>query len=203
MAQEPSTRERIVLATVEALEAEGMAALTIRGIAERAGVNVAAVNYHFGSKERLLEAVMEQTLQHGLWESLDELRAAVAAAPTGEVRAAVRAYLREFAGNMVRYPRLTEAHFHDALTRQAYEGTAVREFDRFMAEMFDVVRPALRSGTEPEQRATLAQLWYALIGTTIMPRLLTDFLGAHPPAEPADPPLPAGYLDRLLDTFLA
>jgi AcrR family transcriptional regulator len=203
MAQEPSTRERIVLATIETLEAEGMAALTIRGIAERAGVNVAAVNYHFGSKDRLLDAVMEQTLRHGLRESLDELRDAVTAARAGGEATAVRNYLREFAGNMIRYPRLTEAHFHDALTRQAYEGTAVREFNRFMTELFDVVRPALPPGTEADQRATLAQFWYALIGTTVMPRLLEDFLGSGDTPLPSDPPLPAGYLDRLLDTFLA
>lgn len=193
-----STRERILLATIEGLEQEGMAALRIRSIAERAGVNVAAVNYHFGSKARLLEAVMAQTRQHGLWESLEELRQAVAGAGEG-VAGAVRAYLREFVGNMVRFPRVTEAHFHDVLTRQDYDAPTVAEFNQFMAAMFQVVRPALKPGTEAEQRASLAQLWYALIATTIMPRLFGSFLGEGP----GEDPLPPGYVDRLLDAFLS
>jgi AcrR family transcriptional regulator len=45
-----------ILDTAEALFAEaGPAAVTLRSIAAAAGVNVAAVNYYFGSKEKLFE----------------------------------------------------------------------------------------------------------------------------------------------------
>lgn len=60
-----ATREQILAVTLAFIQQEGLSALTIRAIAERAGVNVAAVNYHFGSKEALVQEVM-LTLTVGL-----------------------------------------------------------------------------------------------------------------------------------------
>ncbi len=58
-----STRERI-LSTAEQLFAEsGIAATSMRSITAMARVNLAAVNYHFGSKEALIEAVYERRLE--------------------------------------------------------------------------------------------------------------------------------------------
>ena len=58
-----STRDRI-LSTAEQLFAEsGIAATSMRSITSVARVNLAAVNYHFGSKEALIEAVYERRLE--------------------------------------------------------------------------------------------------------------------------------------------
>lgn len=54
------TRERIVRAA-EILFAEvGFASTSLRQITEMAGVNLAAVNYHFGSKENLLVEILDR-----------------------------------------------------------------------------------------------------------------------------------------------
>lgn len=45
------TRENIINATLKIIGEEGFQNVTIRKIASIAGVNVAAVNYHFGSKD--------------------------------------------------------------------------------------------------------------------------------------------------------
>lgn len=61
MAQ-PGTVDRI-LDTAEVLFAQkGFAETSLRAITSRAGVNLAAVNYHFGSKEALIQAVFERFL---------------------------------------------------------------------------------------------------------------------------------------------
>lgn len=61
MAQ-PDTVVRI-LDTAEHLFAErGFAETSLRTITSRAGVNLAAVNYHFGSKKSLIQAVFERFL---------------------------------------------------------------------------------------------------------------------------------------------
>ena len=57
-----ATREQIIAVTLQAIQQEGLAALTIRQIADRAGVNVAAVNYHFGSKDALVGEVLGELL---------------------------------------------------------------------------------------------------------------------------------------------
>lgn len=52
-----------ILDTAEHLFAErGFAETSLRSITSRAGVNLAAVNYHFGSKKALIQAVFERFL---------------------------------------------------------------------------------------------------------------------------------------------
>src|SRR5688572_32520929 len=52
-----------ILDTAEALfMTHGFEATSLRSITASAGVNLAAVNYHFGSKEELFEAVLTRRL---------------------------------------------------------------------------------------------------------------------------------------------
>src|SRR5690348_791682 len=54
------TKARLLEAAGEEFAEKGFEAARIRSICRRAGANLAAVNYHFGDKERLYtEAVME------------------------------------------------------------------------------------------------------------------------------------------------
>jgi AcrR family transcriptional regulator len=53
-------RGRILSAAARLFAARGLAGVGLREITAEAGVNLAAVNYHFGSKERLLEALFAQ-----------------------------------------------------------------------------------------------------------------------------------------------
>jgi AcrR family transcriptional regulator len=52
------TKQRVLEAAGEVFAEQGYRAATVRGICERAGANVAAVNYYFGDKDRLYEAVV-------------------------------------------------------------------------------------------------------------------------------------------------
>lgn len=54
------TRERILEATFRRLASDGYAALSVREIARDAGVNHALINYHFGTKDRLVIAVLDE-----------------------------------------------------------------------------------------------------------------------------------------------
>lgn len=50
---EEDTRTRILYAAGEAFAERGFEATTVRQICQKAGVNLASINYHFGDKERL------------------------------------------------------------------------------------------------------------------------------------------------------
>lgn len=81
-----STRERI-LDVAEGLFAErGFHATTLRDITQQANANVAAVNYHFGSKEALVEAVFERRLDALNTQRLDALKTALSGATVAEQR---------------------------------------------------------------------------------------------------------------------
>jgi AcrR family transcriptional regulator len=58
-AKVPSVKERLLVAGLEIFAERGFEATDVRELTHRAGANLAAVNYHFGSKERLYETVLE------------------------------------------------------------------------------------------------------------------------------------------------
>ncbi len=76
------TRERILDAAERIFGERGFAGTSIREITKAAGVNIAAINYHFGSKEELLRAVLSRIVAPVNRERLELLdQAERAAAP--------------------------------------------------------------------------------------------------------------------------
>src|SRR5690554_6464267 len=56
------TVTRLLDAAEELFSGRGFAGTSLRNITTRAGVNLAAVNYHFGSKKALIQAVFARFL---------------------------------------------------------------------------------------------------------------------------------------------
>ena len=74
LAEEKHTTRARILVSAEALFAErGFEVVSLREITGAAGVNVAAVNYHFGSKEKLIDAVVTRHLVPVNEERLSQL----------------------------------------------------------------------------------------------------------------------------------
>lgn len=91
------TRERILTAAERLLLESGYDQVSVRSVCAAAGVNPAAVHYHFGSKEALVAALLEARLGP-LWET--ELDALAARAPdVASVVEAVIAPLRALAAD--------------------------------------------------------------------------------------------------------
>jgi AcrR family transcriptional regulator len=63
---------RILEAAIAAIEEYGFKNVTVRRIAAKAGVNIAAINYYFRTKEQLLDKVIEVALDNAFdWSELD------------------------------------------------------------------------------------------------------------------------------------
>src|SRR6185503_13572364 len=67
------TRTRILDAAEELFMQHGFEGTSMRALTTRAGVNLAAVNYHFGSKDALIEAVFRRRLDPMNVERIAEL----------------------------------------------------------------------------------------------------------------------------------
>ncbi len=78
-----ATQDRILDAAETLFMEHGFEATTLRLITQAAGVNLAAVNYHFGSKEELFEAVLRRRLDPMNQARLSRLDRYEAAAPGG------------------------------------------------------------------------------------------------------------------------
>jgi AcrR family transcriptional regulator len=60
--KEPISRDAIVAATVQLLDREGLAALSMRRLAEELGSGAASLYWHVGSKDGLLDLVLDEII---------------------------------------------------------------------------------------------------------------------------------------------
>ena len=67
-------REHILTVAEELFGEKGFDGTSVRDIAQRAGVNLAMISYYFGSKEKLLESLIEfrMNYSYGILEELNK-----------------------------------------------------------------------------------------------------------------------------------
>jgi AcrR family transcriptional regulator len=87
------TRERILRAAERLFRSRGPAATSLRSITAAAGVNVAAVHYHFGGRERLAREVFVRSVAPVNEERLRRLALVERASPGPDLEGLVRALL--------------------------------------------------------------------------------------------------------------
>ena len=87
------TRERILDAAEHLFAERGFDGTSIRDVTTEAGVNLAAVHYHFGSKEDLLRAVLERVVLPANALRLEMMQAAYSRPQEERVADLLRAFI--------------------------------------------------------------------------------------------------------------
>lgn len=90
--QQFSTKDRILGAAEELFAQFGFAGTSLRQVTGHADVNIAAVNYHFGSKENLVNEVFRRRMDVMSAQRLSQLKQAQAGAP-GELEPILAAFV--------------------------------------------------------------------------------------------------------------
>jgi len=111
-----STKEKLLSATEHLLAERGFDAVSLRDITNSADVNVAAVNYHFGSKEKLFEAVQCRHINPVNEKRLELLEKATANASVPDVREVLDAFMRTLL-TMVSEHKMNERMFFKLMAR--------------------------------------------------------------------------------------
>jgi AcrR family transcriptional regulator len=99
--QEPSSdtgsKDRLLRAARSCIAEQGFATTSSRDIARAAGANVASINYHFGSKEALVNEALGQCF--GMWNQRVEeaFETAAGLGPRDQLAAILRAAIDSFA----------------------------------------------------------------------------------------------------------
>jgi TetR/AcrR family transcriptional regulator, regulator of cefoperazone and chloramphenicol sensitivity len=164
---------RILQTTIDCIEAYGISGATNRVIAQAAGVNIAAINYYFRSKDQLIQRVMEITLKNAF--DLSDFP------PMEGISAHERctAIFLEILEGGIQYPNITRAHFHNLLVEgqpdpvlKAYvarfiEGQARDLQQRGLALPAGEVHLALLQIFSAIVMAILAPALYELPGTSL------------------------------------
>ncbi len=93
------TKQRILEVARQVFAERGVKEATVREICRRAGANVAAVNYHFGGKDRLFMAVLADHM-HTAQQRYPELLGLTPQAPARDrLLAYIRSLLHKFLGD--------------------------------------------------------------------------------------------------------
>ncbi|GAB2507937.1 TetR/AcrR family transcriptional regulator [Pseudoxanthomonas sangjuensis] len=138
-----STKDRILGAAEELFAQHGFAGTSLRQVTSRADVNIAAVNYHFGSKENLVNEVFRRRMDEMTELRLRSLREAKEKHP-GELEPVLAAFIepalamaqdRHGGGAFVRVIARAYAEKNDSLRRFLSEhyGHVLREFAKAIA----------------------------------------------------------------------
>ncbi len=176
-------------ATIQCIETEGIQGVTTRGIAEIAGVNSAAINYYFRSKDLLVEEAMKKTVGNA-FEDWDE---ALSRGPE-EFFAGLRDFLSEVLAGAERYPNLTKAHLFAPFLEGDVDSLFARRLREFLVTFRDKVRGS--AGDTDDLQAALRVMSFvsAVFFPAIMPGIFRDMLGA----DVHDPDIRASYIDFLM-----
>jgi AcrR family transcriptional regulator len=86
-AKSKETRMKLINAAGEIIATGGLSALTIRGVAHRAGENVSSIHYHFGNKEGLLIATVTYSISEWMkydWQEFVKQRSGLFRDDTGK-----------------------------------------------------------------------------------------------------------------------
>jgi AcrR family transcriptional regulator len=99
-------RAQIVACAIEVIAEVGWAQTSIRKIADRVGVAMSAVLYHFGTKENLVDAIIEEMYRSALAVVITAVDAEVTA--TAKLNAYIRATVKYFDTHRVHLAALSQ-----------------------------------------------------------------------------------------------
>ena len=168
--EKESTKEKILFSTLQVIENEGINAVTIRKIAQFAEVNVAAVNYHFGGKEELLEQAMEFSLYNAFKDPLREIEQNKL-----DVKAAIYFLLHDWFEGMIKYPGISKAQLFKPFISNNYESLFVVKLNNFLESFIAKLKDNGEIIDEHKFRLTIVQIISAIIMPGIMPNLFGQF----------------------------
>ncbi|MFC6013614.1 TetR/AcrR family transcriptional regulator [Nocardia lasii] len=93
------TREDLLDAAKQCLAERGYARTTVRDIVAASGTNLAAINYHFGTRDKLLQQAMLESSAEAVNEILEALPPENPTDPTARLEAFWQRLLTSFADN--------------------------------------------------------------------------------------------------------
>jgi TetR/AcrR family transcriptional regulator len=137
---EEARRRQILACAVDLIAEHGYANATLARIAQRAHISKAAVLYHFGNKEEILQQALTETIQ-GLTAQLSEALGAAASPP-----AAVAAYVRTLIAYMTDNPASVRILVEGVASTELVTGTNMRTAPERWKVVADIFSRGQQSG---------------------------------------------------------
>jgi AcrR family transcriptional regulator len=186
-----TTRAKILDATVKLLFAAHPQELTTRRIAGEAEVNIAAINYHFRSKDELMDQAVQAATAAAFDRGMQMLRA-----PGKPPLERMREYLFGYSTGLVKLPWVTRA---------AWQGLFFKEkgdtfYGRFMKAMLELVSQVIEeiNGSRDENSADSTVTALQVLSCVIFPFLVSNTLRDAGVMDYTDADARRRYIDTTL-----
>lgn len=186
--EEEGARDRVLKVTIQLLFKSEPEEITIRQIAAEAGVNVAAVNYYFRSKELLIDEAVLSASQAALEQGLAILKNKDL--PPEE---RLRMFYAGYAKGLVEFQGITKTAFRSFLTRGHGQYAAL------MQEMLSCTIKTFEEmdgNADPQSSARKALLLFSGVA---FPFLVLEVLKGATPIDYYDAGARIGYIDLILE----
>lgn len=192
MKNDGKTRRDIMMAAEKLIAEEGVCSITTRRIAEVAGVNAAALNYHFGSKEELVRKVLDRMLDgvFGDWKRILEIE---------DMSLPVRIYclFDHTMETLVSKPGILISHLFDPLVEKDRKAVFAKRTGQFLQDL-----PVKLEEHLPLQagdiRLNLGQAMLSAISAAAIPELFREIAEDDISSGPAR----SRYIRGLMSRFL-
>lgn len=190
--EEMSVREKILLATVNLIEKEGIHAVTTRGVAKEANVNSAAINYYFGTKEKLLDETLKYTLNNAAVDTDEFIND-----KNQDLPSVLKTLFTYYLEGFLRYPGITKAHFYDAFVHNNYEGVAMKWVNSMANTVIDKIKTLAPEMSESEIKLAVMQMLSAIF----LPGLFQGMFKGFSETDFKDPEKQREYVDYLVGKY--
>jgi AcrR family transcriptional regulator len=151
------TRERLLKAADRLFFTRGYEAVSTRDLTEAAGVNVAAVNYHFGGKEKLYREALAKRLREIAQRKLEVLDRVIDREGIPDLREIIRAYVSSFVGDILSSKK--EERFVNIVSMEMSEDGVATDllFKEFVSSVHRVMKDAIKRARPglPEEKISL------------------------------------------------
>ncbi|MBW4080814.1 TetR/AcrR family transcriptional regulator [Paenibacillus sp. S150] len=161
------TKQTILEVTVDLIRGEGFSCATMRNIATRAGINLALVNYHYGSKEKLLADAVRALLStfNDAFKVLED--------DTLPPRERLKQFFIRYIEELQRYPGLAR----QMLDQRHHVMGSLDEYTRYCKMMrIEKILQAIQEITGEQDKNKLITMQLQIYGAVVFPMITISSL---------------------------
>lgn len=194
MAQdEISTNQKIIMAVISCIEKEGVHSVTTRSIAREAGVNIAAINYYFGSKEKLVEEAFEYITKDFMMDCRNIIE---------KKDSSKQEIINEFLGYIftgcIGYPNVMRAFFYDPFISNKYDSPMVKALNEVMNMLYERLSGDIDERNKDELKDVLLETITSCMFIGIFP----DYFNKLTDMDPKNPENLSRYVEKLTKNII-
>lgn len=188
-----SVKKKIILATISLLEREGLNSITTRNVAKEAKVNIAAINYYFGTKEGLLKETFKLTLNHFSMDLETILKH-----KNLNIYSQLKVFLIFILRGSIRYPNFMKILLTDNLDKVRYIEEFTGKLKSFLKRAEQSIMQSYDNKVNIKAEVSLMQIFYAVLAPGLMTAISKDLFGIDLTKEKNQ----LFYVDYLLRHYL-